>query len=150
LMLPSVTRSIDPGLRSRVKSAENRSRTAPRTLRVPEALAEPRRARTRGLGLARLARLPDRIGRVRPAPVHGFRRALRRVAHGLPLELGMDLGAEHDAEARQIQPEQQHDDTAERTVGFAVAARVADVQREERAADDPACGGDPRAPRDPA
>src|ERR1700693_4285261 len=54
--------------------------------------------------------------------------SLGGVATRLALHLGVDLSAEHQKEAREIEPHQQHDHPAHGAVGLGVAAKSLHIQ----------------------
>src|SRR5215472_8770749 len=66
----------------------------------------------------------------RRSPGAGLRTAALPLAARLALELGVDLAAEHDRDAGQVEPEHQDDETSERAVGLAVRAELGHVEGE--------------------
>jgi hypothetical protein len=63
---------------------------------------------------------------------HGPRLACGRVLGRLQLELGVNLGADQNDVERDVEPEQQDDDGAKRSVKLIVVGEVRDVKREGR------------------
>src|SRR5690606_14738347 len=77
-----------------------------------------------------LPHLADRIRGMSLTLAHGFARAARRIFLCLALHFRVDLRAEHERVAGEIKPQQQHDDTPEGAIGFAIGRGAARVDRE--------------------
>src|SRR5687767_10709533 len=79
----------------------------------------------------------DCVCRVRTSLPERLLLSARRIFLCLSLELSVDLRSQDDDVAAQIEPHEQNDDATQRTVRFAVAAPVTNVQREQRTPDQP-------------
>src|SRR3546814_3003808 len=81
-----------------------------------------------------LVRLGHLIGDDGAAPADGTIGAGRRVAEGLALQLRVDLRADADREGRDVEPQEEHHDSAERPEGLVVAGEGRDVEGEQQRA----------------
>src|SRR5262245_29549506 len=72
---------------------------------------------------------------------------LARLEGAAALELGVELGAEQDADVRDPEPQQEDDRSRERPVRLVVRAEVGDVEGKEERRDHPAEDGEQAAGR---